>query len=172
MLNIKPPKYSFCPFCGNKLGLTVVDRTNFKHCQGCNWTYYPHIGAAACGVAVRGKKVLLVKRAREPYKDTWMLPAGYVSYGEHPKDTVVREIAEETGYKAMVIKLLNIEQVGDDPRSIGHFGFFYQVNLEGKIKPADKEENSEIDWFDLKNLPPVGWHGHKNILKQLGGVFK
>lgn len=167
MLDLKPPEYLFCPFCGNSLGSRLVDGSNFKYCQNCDWTYYPHVDAAACGVAVRGDKVLLVKRAREPYKDTWMFPAGFVSYGEHPEDTVIREIAEETGLKAKVIELLGVEQVDDDPRSMGHFGFFYRVEVSGEIQSGDEEENSEIGWFDLKHLPKIGWHAHKKILKKL-----
>lgn len=171
MLEITPPDYKYCPFCGNELRIRLADGKNFKHCQGCNWTYYPHVGAAASGVAVRDGGVLLVKRARDPYKGTWMFPAGFVSFGEHPKDTIIREIEEETGYKAKIIKLLDVEQVDDDPRNIGHFCFFYKVSLKGEMKLADREENTDLGWFDLKKLPVIGWHSHQKIIKGLGGVF-
>lgn len=92
--------------------------------------------------------------ARNPHEDTWMFPAGFVSFGEHPKETVVRELQEETGLNAKVVKLIDVIQVDDDPRSLGHFGFFYAVTVTGKIKPTDKEENS-----------------HQQIIKQLEGVF-
>jgi 8-oxo-dGTP diphosphatase len=167
MLNIEPPEYLYCPFCGNKLGLKVVDGKKFKYCRECDWTYYPHVGAAACGVAIRKGKVLLVKRARDPYRNTWMFPAGFVNFGEHPEDTILREVNEETGLKAKIIKLLEVEQVDDDPRSMGHFGFFYLVKVRGNIKPKDKIENSDIGWFSLKRLPIIGWHGHKRVLKML-----
>lgn len=167
MLKINPPDYKFCPFCGKILASKLEEGHTFKHCQNCNWTYYPHVGAAACGVAIRNGKVLLVKRARDPYKDTWMFPAGFVSFGEHPQDTVVREVREETGYQAKVIRLIDVVQVDDDPRSLGHFGFFYEVTVTGNIKPTDKEENSDIGWFNLQNLPHIGWHGHQNIIKKL-----
>ncbi len=170
MLEIRPPEYKFCPFCGNELDEVLMEGRQFKHCEKDNWTYFPHVGQAACGVAVRDGKVLLVKRAREPYKGSWMFPAGFVSFGEHPSETVVRELEEETGYKAKVIKLLDIIQVDDDPRSMGHFGFFYDVSLSGEMILNDKEENLDIDWFDLNDLPEIGWHSHKQILSRLGGV--
>ena len=141
MLNIKPSRYLFCPFCGNSLMVKLVDKSNLKYCQSCDWTYYPHVGAAVCGVALKDNKVLLVKRAREPYKNTWMFPAGFIDYGEHPENSVIREIKEETGLNAKIIKLLRVIQVDDDPRSMGHFDFFYQVSVRGKLKPVDKREN-------------------------------
>lgn len=95
-----------------------------------------------------------------------------MSYGEHPEDTVIRETEEETGLKTKIVRLLSVEQVDDDPRSMGHFGFFYKIKVKGKLKPIDKEENSEIGWFDLKELPKIGWHGHQKMLKKLGGSLK
>ena len=167
MLNLKPPEYLFCPFCGSNLRSKQMDGTGFKHCQNCDWTCYPHVGTASCGVVIKGNKVLLVKRAREPYKNTWMFPSGFVSYGEHPEDTIIREMREETGLEVKVIKLLSVEQVDDYPRSMGHFGFFYKVKVKGKLKPVDEEENSDIGWFDLNKLPRIGWHGHQKMLRGL-----
>ncbi len=40
--------------------------------------------------------VLLIQRTREPYKDHWALPGGFVGWMEDPVDAVVREVAEET----------------------------------------------------------------------------
>lgn len=171
MINLKPPKYLFCPFCGNNLKSKIIDKNGFKYCQNCDWVYYPHVGAASCGVAIKNNKVLLVKRAREPYKNTWMFPAGFISYGEHPEDTVIREMKEETGLDAKILRLLSVEQVDDDPRSMGHFGFFYQVKVKGKFKLVDKEENGEVGWFDLHKLPKIGWHGHIKMLKELGRII-
>jgi hypothetical protein len=50
---------------------------------------------------------------------------------------------------------------------MGHFGFFYLVKVKGELKPVDKEENSDIGWFDLKKLPKIGWHGHIKMLLKL-----
>lgn len=171
MQNIKPPDYKYCPFCANPIGTIVLEEKLFKHCEVCNWTYFPHVAAAANGLAIREGKVLLVKRARAPYKDTWMMPAGFVSFGEHPEETVVREFKEETGYEAKVIKLVDIIQVEDDPRSMGHFAFFYEIFVTGEMGIIDKEENSDINWFELSALPKIGWHTHIKILEKYGGII-
>lgn len=40
--------------------------------------------------------ILLIQRTREPYKEHWALPGGFVSWMEDPVAAVVREVAEET----------------------------------------------------------------------------
>lgn len=46
-------------------------------------------------------EVLFIKQLREVIdKVTWELPAGRIEEGEDPKETALRELEEETGYKA------------------------------------------------------------------------
>lgn len=166
-LNITPPNYTYCPFCSKKLDVKVEEEKEWKYCADCKWTYYPHVAGAACAVIVKDGKVLMVKRNREPYKGTWMFPAGFIDFGEHPEDALVREVKEEVGLEVTKLKLMEIVQVDDDPRSMGHFGYFYEVEVkDGNVKNNDNEENTEIVWFDVKNLPTVGWHGHKKIIEK------
>ena len=109
----------------------------------------------------------MVKRKREPYKGTWMFPAGFVDYGEHPKETVVREVKEETGLEVKTVQFVDVIQADDDPRQIGHFIFLYRVEVEDGEMKTDEEENEDISWVEIKNPPPIGWHGHKLVMKKL-----
>lgn len=168
MLKIEPPDFKFCPMCATQLSIREEEGAKRRHCLGCKWVYYPHVACSACGVAIRDGEVLLVKRAREPYTDTWMFPAGFVSFGEHPSETVVREVQEETGYAVKVIRLVDVLQVDDDPRDMGHFAFMYEVEVSGELKIGDLEENSEVKWWSLSFLPTIGWHSHREILTRLG----
>jgi ADP-ribose pyrophosphatase YjhB (NUDIX family) len=57
---------------------------------------------AAYALAVRegatGPEVLLTRNsARGPHPGDWTLPGGGIDHGEEPRDTVVREVREETG---------------------------------------------------------------------------
>ncbi len=63
------------------------------------------IEAVSCGgvVIFRGKILLLYKNYRNKYEG-WVLPKGTVEPGEEFKDTALREVWEETGAKACVIK--------------------------------------------------------------------
>ncbi|MFA5828365.1 MAG: NUDIX hydrolase [Candidatus Shapirobacteria bacterium] len=164
-LNINPPDFIYCPFCGNKLEIKFDGEKERKYCLTDNWTYYPFVANAVGAVIRNGDKVLLVKRNKEPYKNTWMFPAGFVDYGEHPEDSLAREVKEETGLDVISSSLMGIFQVDDDPRSPGHFDFFYEVKvgLKNEIK-TDKDENNDINWFDLINLPEIGWHTHQKVV--------
>ena len=167
MLEIKPPNFLFCPFCGKKLEIKQEEDHQRKFCAKCNWTYYPHVAASAAAIITKGEKVLLVKRAREPYKGTWMFPAGFIDFGEHPEETLRREVSEETGLRLKNAILFKVMQSKDDPRSPGHFLFFYKVTVAGSKLKTDKEENQGISWFDLKNPPKIGWESHQLVIKLL-----
>ncbi|OGM02616.1 hypothetical protein A2115_01220 [Candidatus Woesebacteria bacterium GWA1_41_8] len=168
MLNIKPPEYLFCPLCGTELSIKKdIDDEKRKMCPKCDWIYYPHVSTTSCGIIIRKGRVLLVKRAREPYKNKWMFPAGFVQYGEHPKEALVREVKEETNLAVKNPKLIAILQSTEDPRAPGHFMFFYKVEAKGILKSNDWVENSDIGWFDINNPPKIGWRSHKLMLKKL-----
>lgn len=167
MLDIKPPKYKYCPFCGKKLKIKIEEGKKRKFCDSCNWTFYPHVAGAAAAIITKKNKVLMVQRKREPYKGTWMFPAGFIDYGEHPRETLEREVREETGLKLIGAKLVEVLQSEDDYRSLGHFCFFYKAEVKaGEIK-TDKGENENIGWFDLKKLPKIGWKDHRVMMKRL-----
>lgn len=166
MLKIKPPDYQFCPFCGKKLKIRLEEKER-KFCSSCKWTYYPNVACAAAGVIIKDGKALMVKRARDPFKGTWMFPAGFVEFGENPKEGLEREIKEETGLKVGEMKFIDIFQAGDDPRNPGHFVFFYLIKkFCGELK-INKEENQDISWFDIKKPPGIGWKSHKYVMKLL-----
>ncbi len=69
------------------------------------------IHATSCGgvVIFRGKILLLYKNYRNKYEG-WVLPKGTVEPGEEFKDTAIREVKEETGASAVIIKYVGKSQ--------------------------------------------------------------
>ena len=65
------------------------------------------IEATSCGgvVIFRGKILLLYKNVKNKYEG-WVLPKGTVEQGEDFKDTALREVLEESGAKATIIKYI------------------------------------------------------------------
>ena len=169
MLKIKPPNYKYCPFCGKILRIKIEESNERKYCPDDNWTYYPIADQASNAIIVRNRKILLVKRAREPYRGNWQFPAGFVNFGEHPKETIIREVSEETGLITKDAVFFDVLQTTDDPRSPGNMTFYYTVSIEGSsnLENGDKDENSDIQWFELDNVPPIAWKDHKAIIEKL-----
>lgn len=168
MLNITPPDYKFCPLCGSQLSLRSEDHTNRKFCPNCHWVFYPRAAAAVGAIIVQADQVLLVQRAREPYKGTWMFPAGFIDYGEHPTDTLKREVHEEVGLEVTASKLIDVYLVDDDPREPYGLIYFYRTETNSSIiTNIDPSENLSIAWHPIPNPPPIGFHIHQQIMTLL-----
>ena len=84
-------------------------------CPACGWVYYAKNATGAALAVIEHEQVLLVRRAHEPYKGQWMLPAGFVEYGEFAEESAVREAEEETGLRVEVTGLWGLYFGTDDP---------------------------------------------------------
>lgn len=165
-MKIDPPDYQFCPFCKRKLEIKMEEGKGRKRCPDCDWTYYPRVAMSVTALIKKDNQVLMVKRAREPYKGTWMFPAGFLDYGEHPEEALKREIKEETGLNIKDIYFLKFYQVKDDPRAMGHIVFCYQVKINSGQLQTDEDENADIKWFEIDNLPEIAWQIHQLVAKE------
>lgn len=66
----------------------------------------PVIGVGA--VIIHKGKILLAKRGSEPGKNKWSIPGGLVELGETVRDTVVREVKEESNLNVEVHSLIDV----------------------------------------------------------------
>ena len=170
---MNPREYIYCPFCSSSLDIIVREGKDLKHCNNCKWTHYPTPHIAVAGVTIRYRAdnrpyVLMVKRKREPFKDTWMFPAGFLEFGECPEeDTLLRELREETGLTVVKSNFITILKSENDPRSPEHLVIFYQIELMGNIVNNDKEENSEIEWKSIYEDIDIGFPHHKKIFDKI-----
>ena len=66
------------------------------------------IEATSCGgvVIFRGKVLLLYKNLKNKYEG-WVLPKGTVEEGEEHKETALREVREESGVDATIVKYID-----------------------------------------------------------------
>ena len=92
------------------------------------------------------KKVLLVKRRDVP---VWVLPGGGIDRGESPKEAVIREVKEETGYDVEIIRQVGIYSPLCRLARITH-NFECKI-IQGKITLSD--ECQGVAFFSLKSLP-------------------
>lgn len=99
-------------------------------------------------------KILLVK---ETIDNKWTLPGGWADIGITPKENILKEIEEETGFKAEVKRLLAVIDKRNYPHPPqSHYVYklcFLCEIIEGGISP--NFDIGEVGWFDLNDLPKL-----------------
>lgn len=153
---------NFCLRCGEPLSLKKSFGAVRPVCPQCGWVYFADPKVAVAAIAERNHQVLLARRANDPYRGLWTLPAGFVDAGEDPQATIVRECREETGLEVSVAELVNVIAGQEHPRG-AHILIIYRVNiLSGELRAGDDAD--QIGFFDLQNLPPLAFKSTHQIL--------
>ncbi|MFZ0926423.1 MAG: NUDIX hydrolase [Halobacteriota archaeon] len=113
-------------------------------------------------VIVKNKKILLIKRKREPYRGQYALPGGFVEYGETVEAAVRREVLEETGLVAKIKSLVGVYSDPDrDPR--GHVvSIAFAADIVGGTRAAGSDASEAMLW-DIADLPPLAFD-HAQII--------
>jgi 8-oxo-dGTP diphosphatase len=109
-------------------------------------------------------KVLLIKRAKAPFKDSWAIPGGFVRMNESLDEAAIRELGEETGVKNVYLEqLYSFGEVGRDPRGrVITIAYFALMNSENMNLKASTDA-SEVSWFPINKLPKLSFD-HDKIL--------
>ncbi len=100
-------------------------------------------------------KFLLVDHIKA---ELWLPPGGHVEPGEHPKETVIREVKEELGIEADFLseKPLFLTVTKTSGKTAGHTDVTLWYLLKGSccdILNYDKEEFHAIRWFQPHEFP-------------------
>ncbi|MFC9461475.1 NUDIX hydrolase [Streptomyces sp. NPDC056983] len=120
---------------------------------------------AAYAVCIEAGRVLLAHAVKPDGEKTWTLPGGRVEHAEDPFDTVIREVAEETGLDAVVERLLGVDSrviPAAERRLPGrpelqNVGIFYQVRITGgRLRPEPNGETAESVWTPITDVARLG----------------
>jgi len=91
-------EWRYCPVCGRELGaLTEGPDRGRPACTRGHFVYYENPAVTTMAFVQEGDDFLILQRANEPLRRAWDLPGGFVEGGEHPTETVRREVFEEIG---------------------------------------------------------------------------
>jgi ADP-ribose pyrophosphatase YjhB (NUDIX family) len=143
--------WRYCPRCRSNL-----DRNGGRaRCPSCGFVYYASSKATACALCVdEHGRVLLARRANEPFKGRWDLPGGFLEEGEHPLDALRRELREETGLDVEPIDFMGVwmDRYPYDADTASTLNLYWTARVtRGSPEPAD--DVSELAWFEPDELP-------------------
>jgi ADP-ribose pyrophosphatase YjhB (NUDIX family) len=104
------------------------------------------------GIILDEKKRILLRRPRGDFDGyVWTFPKGRPEPGETPELAALREVKEETGYSAKVIKELSGSFEGGT--SVAKYFLMEPI---GRPSSFDSEETSEIKWATLDEAAALG----------------
>ena len=160
-----PDWFAFCPRCGSPMRTQRVADKPRRICPSCRYVYFtdPKVGV---GVAVvENGRLLLVKRAMNPERGKWSLPAGFVDQGEDPKETATREALEETG---LIVQIEGVLDVFHNPPGAGGASVFilYRAQVTGGRLLAG-DDAADAGFFALDQLPELAFTSTKAAVARL-----
>ena len=145
--------YKFCPYCSNKLIAGEYDGTIRPACisDNCDFIFYQNPVPAAGAIIVEDNKILLVQRAHPPKIGDWCVPAGFMEWNEHPTQTAIREIAEETGLDIKIDSFFEVYSGKDDPRNNAVLILYLAQYIGGSLKAMD--DALDVKFFGFDEIP-------------------
>lgn len=113
-------------------------------------------------------RVLLARRAHEPWQGRWDLPGGFLEEGEHPLDALVRELEEETGLSVEPLELfaLEMDSYGDAPDAAATLNLYWTARATGG-QPEPADDVTELAWFTRDELPRRDELAFDNVVEVL-----
>lgn len=128
-------------------------------CAACGFIDYRNPKIVVGSVADWNGKILMCRRAIDPRKGYWTLPAGFLELGETAEDGALREAYEEARARLDLDRLLAVYSV---PR-ISQVQLMFRASLK-KADIAAGPESAEVALFDWDEIPwadiafpTVGW---------------
>jgi ADP-ribose pyrophosphatase YjhB (NUDIX family) len=98
----------FCAQCGHSLARRWLQAEARERdvCPACHTVHYVNPKVLVACVAHWGDRIVLCRRAIEPAKGHWYLPAGFVEAGESLEEAAIREVREEVGLDLRLPQML------------------------------------------------------------------
>ncbi len=103
--------------------------------ENTNW------GQSVAGVVLKDGNVLLARHTYGAGKGMYIIPGGYVKYGESPKEALIREYIEETGVRVDPKEVIALRFNTHD-----WYVVFFADYVSG-IPQSDGEENDSVVWM-------------------------
>jgi ADP-ribose pyrophosphatase YjhB (NUDIX family) len=153
--------FRYCPACGAQLQSAPP-----VTCRACGARHWRNAKPCAGGLVMRDGRLLLIRRAIDPWRGCWDIPGGFCDPDEHPADAAVREVREEVGLDVRVTGMLGIWMDTYGSESDGEpaeatLNCYYLAAAGDGSPVVDPREATEAAWFAPDDLPEdVAFPGH------------
>jgi ADP-ribose pyrophosphatase YjhB (NUDIX family) len=101
-----------------------------------------------------------------PGQGAWTIPGGFVDFDEDPREAVVREVLEETGYQVKVQRLLDVIYGREHARGASLL-IAYEASLlgDGPVGGMDESEVDAVGFFPPDQLPPIAFRATQRAIE-------
>ena len=142
----------YCPYCSASLILRTPegDKRPRYCCDSCNAILYQNPKNVVGVLPVYGDKILLCKRAIEPRKGKWTLPAGFMENGESSLEGAIRETKEEAGAE-LATKSDSLYTLFNLP-TINQVYIFFRAELSN-LEFSPGIESEEVSLYKESDIP-------------------
>ena len=148
------PPMKFCPSCAAPVAERIPDGDHLPRavCTRCGTIHYRNPRLIAGCVPEREGRILICRRAIEPRRGYWTIPAGFMEIGETLQQAAARECHEEAlarvevGSLCAVVHVLHAEQVHVMFRARMHEPSFGATAESLEVRLC---QESEIPWHAI-----------------------
>lgn len=140
----------YCSQCqtGIEWKIPAGDNRHRFVCPACDIIFYENPRIVAGTIPVHAGKILLCRRAIEPRKGYWTLPAGFMENGESTEEAALRETREEANAEVVITSLFSMITVPH----IAQVHIFFAADLP-KPEFSSGDESLEVKLFAPKDIP-------------------
>ncbi|MGI9318948.1 MAG: NUDIX hydrolase [bacterium] len=141
----------FCNICGDSITIAIPNGDNRERhiCSGCGEVHYQNPKIVTGCIPVWQDRILLCRRAIEPRKGLWTVPAGFMENQETLQEGAARETMEEARAPVGDMQLYGIYNL---PR-ISQVYVVFLAQLEREDGFGIGEESLEVDLFAEHEIP-------------------
>jgi ADP-ribose pyrophosphatase YjhB (NUDIX family) len=145
-----PRSIKHCRACGGEVRYQTPadDNRDRATCVVCTTIHYENPLNVVGTLPVWHDRVLLCRRAIEPRRGLWTLPAGFMELGETTAQGAIRETTEEAGARVELEGLYSLINVV----RVGQVHLFYRARLLG-ADFAPGTESLEVKLFAEDEVP-------------------
>jgi ADP-ribose pyrophosphatase YjhB (NUDIX family) len=120
-------------------------------CADCGYVAYENPKVVVGAVVVADGRVLMCRRAIEPRKGFWTLPAGYMELGETLEEGAAREALEEAEAAIAIEGILGVFSIA----RIGQVQVIFRARFNDAGPPVfgAGPESLEVRLFSLEEIP-------------------